>query len=258
MDLDERRTLGHVQLRREMAVGLDGAEAAHLVDDLVAHRRHRLGEALQRRHVLERLRLRHEGALAVQLEQQSFLLEIAERLAHRDAADVEHRAEFVLGRHPAVRRIGAVQNACAQRVLDLHVERGRRQRHDVGEVIGQLVMTRSLECSQPDRAAQPTISDFDFPIPEKRGGKGQTERTIRDVASARSARCEPSGSADNEKIRRRVCRSCRFPDASPVASMSTGHCAKQVAPGSRGSPSRQGRHPCRIPDTAGSSSPRAA
>ena len=83
MDLDERRTLGHVQLRRE----IDDIASAKPCSDVTFWNAFGFDTKVP----------------LPCSEQQSFLLEIAERLAHRDAADVEHRAEFVLGRHPAVR-----------------------------------------------------------------------------------------------------------------------------------------------------------
>jgi len=43
-------------------------------------------------------------------------------------------------------------------------------------------MTRWLECSERARASQPTISDFDFPIPEKgRGGAADARRDLPPV-----------------------------------------------------------------------------
>jgi len=64
----------------------------------------------------------------MQFEQQTFLLQIAERLAHGDAAHSESAAQFVFGRHLRMRRIRAVENALAQRVLDLRVQRKRGDR----------------------------------------------------------------------------------------------------------------------------------
>ena len=51
------------------------------------------------------------------LEQQTLFLQIAKRLANRDAADLEHCAELVLGRHLPMRRIRPVKNAGAQHFL---------------------------------------------------------------------------------------------------------------------------------------------
>ncbi len=67
-------------------------KAAQLVDDLVSHGRHRFGESLQRRDVLKRFRLGDERAFAVQAKDEPFLLQIAKRLADRDAADAERLA----------------------------------------------------------------------------------------------------------------------------------------------------------------------
>ncbi|MNI79421.1 hypothetical protein D3C73_1358760 [compost metagenome] len=71
---------------------------------------------MQRADVLKGFRLGDEGALAVNLEDEPFLLQIAQRLAHGDAADLEQGAQLAFGRHLAVLRVLAVENASTQHV----------------------------------------------------------------------------------------------------------------------------------------------
>src|SRR5690606_3417618 len=94
------------------------------------------GKALQARDILESLGLGDEAALAVNAENKAFLLQIAERLAHGDAADTEDGAELRLRWHAAVRRIAAVENVRTQLLADLAVQGrsiGRQQRRQGGE-----------------------------------------------------------------------------------------------------------------------------
>src|ERR1700720_312010 len=100
-----------------MAIRLDHPEALQPVDDFITHRRHRLREALQRGYVLEGLGAGNKRPLAMDPEQQTLFLKVAEGLPDRDPADFEHRAELMLRRHLAVRRVGAVEDACAQHLL---------------------------------------------------------------------------------------------------------------------------------------------
>ncbi|MNS70438.1 hypothetical protein D3C72_1037810 [compost metagenome] len=110
-DLRHGLAFGNLQTFGDQFVGGDEFETAQAVDHLVAAPGHRLGEALQGADVLEGFRLGDERAFAVDLEDQPFLLQIAERLAHGDAADLEQRAELAFGRHLAVLRVFAVENA---------------------------------------------------------------------------------------------------------------------------------------------------
>ena len=134
MDFGHFRALGQVEPAGDMRGGGNEADMFELVDDFISHRRHRFGEALQRTDVLEGFWLGDEGALAVKFENEAFLLQIAERLPHGDAADVEHRAEVVFGRHLGMGCIRAIENARAQRRLDLLVERSGGKRQHVGRV----------------------------------------------------------------------------------------------------------------------------
>ncbi|MCY1376413.1 hypothetical protein D9M69_639010 [compost metagenome] len=111
------------------------AEAAQAVEHFVAHLRHGLGQALQGADVLEGLGLGDEGALAVDLEDQPFLLQVAQRLAHGDAADIEGLAQLAFRGHAAVGRVGAVEDAPAQQLLELAVERYRGEGKQFGHVI---------------------------------------------------------------------------------------------------------------------------
>ena len=128
LDLAHRAALFHPQALGHLRAGRHVAQAVQAVDDLVAHLRHGLAQALQGADVLERLRPSDEGALAVDLEDQPFLLQVAERLAHGDAADVEGLAQLVLRRHAAERRVDAVEDAPAQQLLELAVQRHGRKR----------------------------------------------------------------------------------------------------------------------------------
>lgn len=128
LDLAHRAALFHPQALGHLRAGRQVAQAVQAVDDLVAHLRHGLAQALQGADVLERLRSGDEGALAVDLEDQPFLLQVAERLAHGDAADVEGLAQLVLRRHAAERRVDAVEDAPAQQLLELAVQRHGRKR----------------------------------------------------------------------------------------------------------------------------------
>lgn len=80
---DDLQTLGDAFVSR------DEFEAAQAVDHLVTAPGHRLGEALQAADVLKGFRFGDEGAFAVDLEDQPFLLQVAQGLAHGDAADFE-------------------------------------------------------------------------------------------------------------------------------------------------------------------------
>ncbi|MCY1183510.1 hypothetical protein D9M73_241400 [compost metagenome] len=110
-------------------------EAAQAVQHFVAHLRHGLGQALQGADVLEGLGLGNEGALAVDLEDQPFLLQVAQCLAHGDAADIEGLAQLAFRGHAAVGRVGAVEDAPAQQLLELAVERYRGEGKQFGHVI---------------------------------------------------------------------------------------------------------------------------
>ena len=116
-------------------------ETAQAVDHLVAASGHGLGEALQGADVLEGFRLGDEGALAVNLEDQSFFLQIAEGLAHGDAADFEQRTELAFRRHLAVLRVFAVENAGTQDVAQLSVQRNTAEGENVIGHGRSLVMT---------------------------------------------------------------------------------------------------------------------
>ncbi|MCY1551072.1 hypothetical protein D9M68_873780 [compost metagenome] len=60
-------------------------------------------------------------------EHQAFVLQVAQGLAHRDAADAEGRHHFALGRHLLMGLVGAIEHTSAQDFLDLLVQRrGRR------------------------------------------------------------------------------------------------------------------------------------
>lgn len=88
-DLRDGFAFGNLQTLGDALVGRDEFEAAQAVDHLVATAGHRLGEALQAADVLKGFRLGDEGAFAVDLEDQPFLLQVAQGLAHGDAADFE-------------------------------------------------------------------------------------------------------------------------------------------------------------------------
>lgn len=114
MDFRDVGPVWQAELRRDLSRCRRDSEGHHAIDDLMPAARHRLGETLQRGDVLKRRsRLRDERAFAVHLEDQAFLLKIAERLSNRDAAHGEHGLKLTLGGHAAVRRILAVQNAGA-------------------------------------------------------------------------------------------------------------------------------------------------
>ncbi|MCY1443317.1 hypothetical protein D9M71_597250 [compost metagenome] len=135
----ELQALGHGLRCRDML------EAAQAVEHFVTHLGHRLGQALQGRYVLKGLGFGDKGALAVDLEDQAFLLQVTQRLAHGDAADVEGLAQLMLRRHAPQRRIGAVKNACAQQFLELGIERngGKGEKLCHGVIVSrQLVITR--------------------------------------------------------------------------------------------------------------------
>ena len=63
-------------------------ERQELVSRRVAERRHGFVEAFERRDVLPCLGLAHVGALALDPEDQAFALQVAQRVSHRDAADI--------------------------------------------------------------------------------------------------------------------------------------------------------------------------
>ncbi|MNO83280.1 hypothetical protein D3C76_745810 [compost metagenome] len=123
LDLRHGLAFGNLQAFGDQLVGGDEFEAAQAVDHLITATGHGLGEALQGADVLEGFRLGDEGALAVDLEDQPFLLQIAEGLAHRDAADLEQRAELAFGRHLAVLRVFTVEDARTEDVAQLGVQR---------------------------------------------------------------------------------------------------------------------------------------
>ncbi|MNN42175.1 hypothetical protein D3C81_1563350 [compost metagenome] len=112
-----------MQTLGDALVGRDEFEAAQAVDHLIATAGHRLGEALQAADVLKGFRFGDEGAFAVDLEDQPFFLQIAQRLAHGDAADFEQRTEFAFGGHLAVLRVFAVENPRTEDVAQLGVQR---------------------------------------------------------------------------------------------------------------------------------------
>jgi len=114
----------------------------HAVEGLVAARLHLFGEALQPAEFLERPHLRDVRPLAGQLEDQALLLQLAQRLAHRDAAHAVLRHQRALGRHRVVRLPGAADDQLAQFLPDAGIERGRtaasgmRGRREAGRVSG--------------------------------------------------------------------------------------------------------------------------
>jgi hypothetical protein len=83
---------------------------------------HRFAEAFQPRQFLARAVLRHEGALAGHLDDHAFLLQVAQRLAHGDAAHAED-ADLAFGGQPGLRGVGAVDDTFAQPFTHLRVQR---------------------------------------------------------------------------------------------------------------------------------------
>ncbi|MNV63081.1 hypothetical protein D3C71_1556580 [compost metagenome] len=93
-DLRHDLAFGDLQTLGHELVGGNEFEAAQAVDHLIAAIGHGLGQALQGADVLEGFRLGDESALAVDLEDQPFLLQVAQSLTHGDAADLEQRAKL--------------------------------------------------------------------------------------------------------------------------------------------------------------------
>ncbi|MNI61095.1 hypothetical protein D3C73_1163460 [compost metagenome] len=93
-DLRHDLPFGDLQTLGHQLVGGNELEAAQAVDHLIAAIGHGLGQALQGADVLEGFRLGDESALAVDLEDQPFLLQVTQGLAHGDAADLEQRAKL--------------------------------------------------------------------------------------------------------------------------------------------------------------------
>ncbi|MCY1373349.1 hypothetical protein D9M69_606190 [compost metagenome] len=93
-DLRHDLAFGDLQTLGHELVGGNEFEAAQAVDHLIAAIGHGLGQALQGADVLESFRLGDESALAVDLEDQPFLLQVAQSLTHGDAADLEQRAKL--------------------------------------------------------------------------------------------------------------------------------------------------------------------
>src|SRR3954463_10932944 len=103
---------------------------------------HLLGEAGELARAGDQRRAAHEGAAAVLAPEQPVLLEIAQRVAQRDAAYPEHRAEPVFGRDLVARRPFTALDHGADRLLDLVPERLRPPA--VGLRIGLLAHRKRL------------------------------------------------------------------------------------------------------------------
>ena len=97
----------------------------HAVVDAVALRGHRLRKALQRRHVLERLRRADKVAMAA--EDQPFVLQIGQCLAYGDAAGAKLLAQGGFGWQQRIGRGLSAEDDLAQRALDSLIERRRGQ-----------------------------------------------------------------------------------------------------------------------------------
>ncbi|MNC69836.1 hypothetical protein D3C75_1205770 [compost metagenome] len=83
------------------------------------------------------------------LEDQAFLLQITQRLAHGDAADVKRLAQFVLRRHAPQGRISAVKNARAQQFLELAVERDGRKWEEFCHGLSSRATCYNKICREP-------------------------------------------------------------------------------------------------------------
>ncbi len=130
-DLRDDFTLGELQTLGHTLVGRNEFETAQAVDHFITAPGHRLGEALQAADVLKGFRLGDKGALAVDFEDQPFLLQITQRLAHGDTADFEQRTQLAFGRHLTVLRVFTVENPRTQDVAQLGVQRNATEGENV-------------------------------------------------------------------------------------------------------------------------------
>lgn len=130
-DLRDDFTFGHLQTLGDTLVGRNEFETAQSVDHFITAPGHRLGEALQAADVLKGFRLGDKGALAMDLEDQPFLLQITECTAHGDAADFEQRTQFAFGRHLTVLRVFTVENPRTEHVAQLGVQRNATEGENV-------------------------------------------------------------------------------------------------------------------------------
>src|SRR5450830_201052 len=133
----ETQPLGHLGLGWHQHVADDA------VDDAVAAPRHRFAEAFQPRQFLAGPGARDKSALAGYLDDQTFVAQVVQRLAHGDAADGEDRADLAFGRQARRRGVGAVIDAFAQALAHLGVQRYCRvfEGAECGHVVSWYVLS---------------------------------------------------------------------------------------------------------------------
>ena len=108
------------------ATGPQDAMPEHARIRFMTGSRHGLAKTLETHKALHRLGFGSKGALAVDLENQPFLLQIVKGLTNGDTADAERFHHVIFRGHFAVGGKCPISNAAAQNVANLRIQRHRR------------------------------------------------------------------------------------------------------------------------------------